>query len=254
MLFGSSFHRSFIRNAQKLTGTLYLVSLFLACWRAPEKCRDLLVVAWRQTLFLRLFGNLFRCRMVVSKCGSKWFRNTMQLTQVVNLMSLSPTQKTRSSQAPNPEEGDNCCLRLFWSLRNHNRVLCIGCFVYRGIKHGGVIEQRIPAFTGTSCGSWHAYDSYKRNPLYIEATNFSEALPTLLTELAWCLPAKQLQCIVLPFLAVVSSGSLSGSGTIVQPATTWCPLPGLTLAAGCSAAVEKGDPPVVGYLDKQTTS
>jgi len=192
--------------------------------------------------------------MVVSKCGSKWFQNTMQLTQVLNLMSLSPTQKTRSSQAPNLEEGDNCYLRLFWSLRNHNWVLCIGCFVDRGTKHGDVIAQRIPAFTGTLCGSWHAYDSYKRNPLYIEAKNFSEVLPTFLTELAWWLTVRQLQYMILPFLAVVSSGSLSGSGTIVQPATTWCPLPGLTLAAGCSAAVEKGDPPVVGYLDKQTTS
>jgi len=208
----------------------------------------------KQRFFLRLFGNLFNFRMVVSKCGSKWFRNTVQLTQVLYLMSLSPTQKTRSSQAPNTEEGDNflLLLRFFWSLRNHNRVPCIGCFVYRGTKHSRVIAQRIPASSETSCGSWHAYDSYKRNPLYIEATNFSWSPPTtFITELAWCLPAEQLQYIVLPFLAVVNSGSLSGSGTIVQPATTWCPLPGLTLAAGCSAAVEKGDPPVVGYLDKQ---
>ena len=38
MLFGSSFYRSFIRNAQKLTRTLYLFSLFLACGRAPPSC------------------------------------------------------------------------------------------------------------------------------------------------------------------------------------------------------------------------
>lgn len=71
------------------------------------------ILSWRQRLFFGSWQNLFHCSMIFSKCGSKWFRNTVFLTQTSNIAYLSPAQQTRISQAPCPEDEHTSCSKFY---------------------------------------------------------------------------------------------------------------------------------------------